>query len=123
MTRRPSVYVQLALDRAKASQTSPEVAPLCRELQALVRDKDFYLDSPTAGRPVGMAHGTASKFLTEVFPAIGIITVVSKGNWAKGWAARYRYVGSTRPKQPPQHNSTQEERTMPVETWEVTRYR
>jgi hypothetical protein len=65
------------------------LAALCRELQRIAGDGEFYLDCRTAGKLIGVAHTTAWEYL-NVLCADGVLAAGAKGNQIK--ASRFRFV-------------------------------
>jgi hypothetical protein len=95
--------INTALSRALASAPSPRVvelydeneiillAKLCRELQLIVGDVDFFLDCRTAGELIGVHHSTAWRYFVALV-ADGILTPGEKGSALKRKASRFRYI-------------------------------
>ena len=67
------------------------LANLCKALQILAGDNEFFLDCRTAGRLIGIPHTTAWRWLV-VLCADGILDQGQKGNLATHKASRFRYV-------------------------------
>lgn len=93
--------IDMIFERAMAAITPPELqehhhsgirllAALCRELQADAGEYPFFLACRTAGRLLGVDHGTASRWLFFLVSE-GVLSIVTVGS--VGRATRYRYVG------------------------------
>jgi hypothetical protein len=67
------------------------LAALCRELQGLAGDADFFIDCRTAGRLVCIDPSTAWKYL-NVLCADRILAAGEKGSLAKRKASRFRFL-------------------------------
>jgi hypothetical protein len=69
------------------------LASICRELQRLAGDGPFYLDSRTAGKLIGVDHGTAWRLLRVVFcrADVGLLKAGEAGNRKK--SNRCFYLG------------------------------
>jgi hypothetical protein len=67
------------------------LAALCRELQRLASDGDFFLDCRTAGRLIGVDHTTAWRYLV-VLCADGVLAARAKGSKATRKASRFRFI-------------------------------
>jgi len=65
------------------------LAALCRELQRIAGDGEFYLDCRKAGELIGVAHTTAWEYL-NILCADGVLAAGAKGNQTK--ASRFRFV-------------------------------
>jgi hypothetical protein len=73
-------------------ETPPlQLVSLCRELQRIAGDADFFLDCRTAGRLLGVSHKTAWRLLM-VLCADGILTLRESGSLAIHKANSYRYI-------------------------------
>lgn len=67
------------------------LAALCRELQRMAGDSEFFLDTRTAGRLLRVDHSTTWRWL-KVLCADGILQAGEKGSKATGKASRFRYL-------------------------------
>jgi hypothetical protein len=67
------------------------LAALCRELQQVVGDGEFFLDCRTAGRLIRVEHTTAWRYL-DVLCADGILAAGAKGSKATRKASRFRFL-------------------------------
>jgi Bifunctional DNA primase/polymerase, N-terminal len=67
------------------------LAALCRELQRIVGDGEFFLDCRTAGGLIGVDHTTAWRWL-EVLCADGVLKAGAKGSKATKRASRFRFI-------------------------------
>jgi hypothetical protein len=68
-----------------------QLAALCRELQRLAGDDEFFLDCRTAGRLLGVSHKTASQYL-RALRIDGILKCVETGSRQSRRASSYRYL-------------------------------
>jgi Bifunctional DNA primase/polymerase, N-terminal len=97
--------IEIALERAMASVPPQRVVELyteneneiillvkvCRELQLIAGDKEFFLDCRTAGKMIGAHPTTAWRYL-EVLVADGILMRGDKGSFEKRRASRFRFI-------------------------------
>ena len=67
------------------------LAKICRELQLIAGDRDFFLDCRNAGRLIGVDHTTAWRYLA-VLVADGILRPGEKGNAKTRKASRFRFI-------------------------------
>lgn len=96
--------IETAFQRAKESLSPPTVVEqfgegpiallgsLCRELQRINGEKEFYLDCRTAGRLIGVDHVSAWRYL-RAFCEVGILEAGDKGSLATRRSSRFRFVG------------------------------
>lgn len=63
---------------------------LCRELQRIAGDAEFFIDCRTLGRLIGLDHALASKRL-GMLVAEDVLRLVERGQ--RGRASRFRYIG------------------------------
>lgn len=68
------------------------LAKLCKELQRLAGDSNFFLDCRTAGRLLEVHNGSASRFL-KVLQLDKMIDLRTKGSQATHKANEYRWIG------------------------------
>ncbi len=66
---------------------------LCRELQRIAGEGQFFLDCRTAGQLVGVDHSTAWRWLSKVLCADGILLAGAKGSRESGNANEFKYIG------------------------------
>jgi len=71
------------------------LAGICRELQALAGDADFYLDCRSAGRLLGLDHTTAWRCL-NLLCTHGILIAGTVGSMATRRASRFRFIAEER---------------------------
>jgi DNA-binding transcriptional MerR regulator len=65
---------------------------VCRELQRIVGDGEFFIDCRTAGRLIGVDHTTAWRFL-KVLCADRFLAAGAKDSKAARKASRFRFIG------------------------------
>src|SRR5262249_39816067 len=106
--------VDVAFARALATAPPPKamelygegpivmLASLCRELQRMVGDDDFFLDCRTAGQLIGVDHTTAWRYL-EVLCADRMLLPGAKGSKAAHKASRFRFMGTSLPESMCEH--------------------
>jgi hypothetical protein len=68
------------------------LATLCRELQRIAGDGEFFLDCRWAGRLIEVDHTTAWRYL-KVLCADGVLAAGAKGSRTTGKASQFRFVG------------------------------
>ncbi len=95
--------IDMAFQRAVASQQTEYatnlygegpialLVVLCRELQQIAGDGEFFLDCRTAGRLIGVDHTTAWRYLA-VLCADGVLKPGRKGSKASQKASRFRFI-------------------------------
>src|SRR5207245_3828628 len=66
------------------------LATLCRELQRIAGDGEFFLDCRWAGRLIEVDHTTAWRYL-KVLCADGVLAAGAKGSRATGKASQFRF--------------------------------
>jgi hypothetical protein len=67
------------------------LAAVCRELQLIAGEGEFFIDCRTAGRLIGVDHATAWRYL-EVLCADGILAPGAKGCNVRRKASRFRFI-------------------------------
>jgi hypothetical protein len=97
--------LDIAFQRAQTRLPSPKaielyregpivlLASICRELQHIAGDGDFFLDCRNAGRLIGVNHTTAWRYLS-VLCADGILEARQRGSQATGQASRFRFINT-----------------------------
>ncbi len=67
------------------------LAKICRELQLMAGDRDFFLDCRTAGRLIGVHHSTAWRYFVALV-ADRVLLPGEKGSALTRKASRFRFV-------------------------------